>query len=151
MKLLPVFYKLVIYTLGIGIVVIYLFILFPQVDIVNRCQELGRGPGGFYRPGYSDGAKLRLYMMCLGLDWNPQTRRYGEIRHHDNVAPPGIPEEFTSLVHRALDESHTLIKRELETENVEDILPSMSPDVCIVNFYTTTGRLGLHQVGFESF
>jgi alkylated DNA repair dioxygenase AlkB len=29
---------------------------------------------------------------------------------------------------------------------VEDVLPAMSPDICIVNFYTTTGRLGLHQV-----
>ncbi|KAI5391396.1 hypothetical protein KIW84_076266, partial [Lathyrus oleraceus] len=25
------------------------------------------------------------------------------------------------------------------------ILPSMTPDICIVNFYSTSGRLGLHQ------
>lgn len=120
------------------------------MDIVNRCRELGCGPGGFYRPGFYDGAKLRLYMMCLGLDWNPQTKRYGERRHHDNVAPPDIPHEFTSLVCRVLDDSHTLIKRDPKIINVEDILPAMSPDVCIVNFYTTNGRLGLHQVGCES-
>ncbi|XP_011095105.1 uncharacterized protein LOC105174637 isoform X3 [Sesamum indicum] len=119
--------------------------LSEQVKIVNRCRELGCGPGGFYRPGYDDGAKLRLYMMCLGLDWNPQTRKYGERRHHDQVAAPGIPHEFTSLVRRVLDDSHTLIKRVLKTENVEDVLPAISPDLCIVNFYTTNGRLGLHQ------
>lgn len=123
---------------------------FLQVKIVNRCRELGCGPGGFYRPGYDDGAKLRLYMMCLGLDWNPQTRKYGERRHHDQVAAPGIPHEFTSLVRRVLDDSHTLIKRVLKTENVEDVLPAISPDLCIVNFYTTNGRLGLHQVRSES-
>ncbi|XP_011095103.1 uncharacterized protein LOC105174637 isoform X1 [Sesamum indicum] len=121
--------------------------LSEQVKIVNRCRELGCGPGGFYRPGYDDGAKLRLYMMCLGLDWNPQTRKYGERRHHDQVAAPGIPHEFTSLVRRVLDDSHTLIKRVLKTENVEDVLPAISPDLCIVNFYTTNGRLGLHQKG----
>ncbi|KAL0375418.1 UNVERIFIED_CONTAM: Alpha-ketoglutarate-dependent dioxygenase AlkB [Sesamum radiatum] len=121
-----------------------------MVKIVNRCRELGCGPGGFYRPGYDDGAKLRLYMMCLGLDWDPQTRKYGERRHHDQVAPPGIPHEFTSLVRRVLDDSHTLIKRVFKTENVEDILPASPPDLCIVNFYTTNGRLGLHQDRDES-
>ncbi|KAL9152815.1 hypothetical protein ABFS82_10G007000 [Erythranthe guttata] len=121
-----------------------------QVAIVKRCQEFGRGPGGFYRPGYEDGAKLRLYMMCLGLDWNAQSRKYGDIRQHDNVKPPHIPDEFTSLVTKALDDSHTLIKQNFPTENVEDVLPKMSPDVCIVNFYNTNGRLGLHQDRDES-
>ncbi|CAA3017518.1 Hypothetical predicted protein [Olea europaea subsp. europaea] len=120
-----------------------------QVDIVKRCRNLGLGPGGFYRPGYQDGAKLRLYMMCLGLDWNPQTKAYQERRQHDDAEPPRIPGEFTSLVGRAVDDSHTLIERHSTTMNVEDILPRMSPDVCIVNFYTSSGRLGLHQVGIK--
>ncbi|KAM2089051.1 hypothetical protein ACFX1T_033054 [Malus domestica] len=34
--------------------------LSQQVDIVKNCRELDVGPGGFYRPGYQDGAKLRL-------------------------------------------------------------------------------------------
>ncbi|GFP83220.1 alpha-ketoglutarate-dependent dioxygenase alkb [Phtheirospermum japonicum] len=122
-----------------------------QVDIVNRCRELGCGPGGFYRPGYEDGAKLRLYMMCLGQDWNPQTRKYGKTRKHDNVTPPDIPDKFSSLVSRVINDSHTLIKRDdAEIVNAEDVLPAMSPDVCIVNYYTTTGRLGLHQDRDES-
>ncbi|CAA3017516.1 DNA oxidative demethylase [Olea europaea subsp. europaea] len=121
-----------------------------QVDIVKRCRNLGLGPGGFYRPGYQDGAKLRLYMMCLGLDWNPQTKAYQERRQHDDAEPPRIPGEFTSLVGRAVDDSHTLIERHSTTMNVEDILPRMSPDVCIVNFYTSSGRLGLHQDRDES-
>ncbi|KAM1576593.1 hypothetical protein ACFX10_032895 [Malus domestica] len=34
--------------------------LSQQVEIVKKCRELDVGPGGFYRPGYQDGAKLRL-------------------------------------------------------------------------------------------
>lgn len=122
-----------------------------QVDMVKRCRNLGLGPGGFYRPGFQDGAKLHLYMMCLGLDWNPQTKAYQERRQHDGAEPPSLPREFNSLVRRAVDDSHTLIERHLMTmNNAEDILPRMSPDVCIVNFYTSTGRLGLHQDRDES-
>ncbi|CAA0836222.1 2-oxoglutarate-dependent dioxygenase family protein [Striga hermonthica] len=121
------------------------------VSIIKRCRELGCGPGGFYRPGYEDGAKLRLYMMCLGQDWNPQTRKYEKIRQHDNVVPPDIPHEFSSLIGRALSDSHAVFRRDMNSRaNVEDILPAMSPDVCIVNFYTTNGRLGLHQDRDES-
>ncbi|KAG8377102.1 hypothetical protein BUALT_Bualt09G0133600 [Buddleja alternifolia] len=124
--------------------------LSEQVNIVNKCRELGLGQGGFYRPGYNDGAKLRLYMMCLGQDWDPQTKKYTDKRRHDDAAPPDIPPEFTSLVSRVLDDSHDLIKKDSKTVNAEEILPRMSPDVCIVNFYTTNGRLGLHQDRDES-
>ncbi|KAL3830245.1 hypothetical protein ACJIZ3_019047 [Penstemon smallii] len=124
--------------------------LSEQVEIVKKCQELGRGPGGFYRPGFDGGAKLRLNMMCLGLDWNPQTKNYREKRQHDDAKPPNIPHEFASLVYRVLHDSHALIERDSKTSNVEDILPRMSPDVCIVNFYATNGRLGLHQDRDES-
>ncbi|KAL6568781.1 hypothetical protein OROHE_004465 [Orobanche hederae] len=137
--------------LGPGMVLLKHYIpISEQVNIVKKCRELGHGPGGFYQPGYKDGAKLRLYMMCLGLDWDPQTRQYGKIRQHDNAAPPDIPCEFASLISRVLNDSHTLIKRDPEIMNAEDILPAMSPDLCIANFYTTTGRLGLHQDRDES-
>ena len=51
--------------------------------------------------------------------------------------PPQIPPEFHSHVHSALKDSNAL-------------LPSISPDICIVNFYSETGRLGLHQDKDES-
>ncbi|KAJ4704293.1 Alpha-ketoglutarate-dependent dioxygenase AlkB [Melia azedarach] len=121
-----------------------------QIKIVRTCQELGKGPGGFYQPGYNDGAKLRLHMMCLGLNWNPQTRKYEKVRSVDSCEPPGIPNEFILLVQRALSEAHSLIMEDSEVSNVEDILPAMSPDICIVNFYKTSGRLGLHKDRDES-
>lgn len=121
-----------------------------QINIVKTCQMLGLGQGGFYQPGYKDGAKLRLHMMCLGLDWDPQTRKYENKRATDGNKPPNIPPQFAFLVKAALKDAHAFIKNKFNTSNVEDILPSMSPDICIVNFYTTSGRLGLHQDRDES-
>ncbi|PKU81198.1 alkylated DNA repair protein [Dendrobium catenatum] len=110
-----------------------------QVKIVKKCRELGIGSGGFYRPGYRDGGKLHLQMMCLGKDWSPESRSYDKSRSFDGAVPPEIPEEFRKLVDQALNDSHKY------TKNVEEI-PNMSPDICIVNFYSYSGRLGLHQV-----
>lgn len=121
-----------------------------QVSIVRKCRELGIGPGGFYRPGYKYGAKLRLHMMCLGLDWDPQTRKYQKQRQIDRSKPPDIPPEFYKLVDRAMLDSLALITRDFKVANAEDILPHMRPDICIINFYSETGRLGLHQDRDES-
>ncbi|KAK9734345.1 hypothetical protein RND81_04G133100 [Saponaria officinalis] len=121
-----------------------------QVSIVRKCRELGLGPGGFYHPGYNDGAKLRLRMMCLGLDWDPQTRKYQKQRRIDKANPPDIPGEFRSLVTRAMEDSLSLIRETFNVSNAEKILPQMTPDICIVNFYSETGRLGLHQDRDES-
>ncbi|KAI0531189.1 hypothetical protein KFK09_000742 [Dendrobium nobile] len=114
-----------------------------QVKIVKKCRELGIGSGGFYRPGYRDGGKLHLQMMCLGKDWSPESRSYDKSRSFDGAVPPEIPEEFRKLVDQALNDSHKY------TKNVEEI-PNMSPDICIVNFYSYSGRLGLHQDRDES-
>ncbi|KAH9617228.1 hypothetical protein KSS87_015090 [Heliosperma pusillum] len=121
-----------------------------QISIVRRCRKLGCEPGGFYHPGYKDGSKLRLRMMCLGLDWDPQTRKYQERRRIDRAKAPDIPSEFHMLVSRAMQDSLSLIRENSKVCNAEEILPQMTPDVCIVNFYTETGRLGLHQDRDES-
>ncbi|KAM7526573.1 hypothetical protein LguiA_016475 [Lonicera macranthoides] len=120
-----------------------------QVQIVKTCQELGLGSGGFYQPGYHDGAKLRLQMMCLGKNWDPQTK-YKEGRRKDGSEPPSIPDELAFLVKKALEDSNSLIKKRFGPISVENTIPSMTPDICIVNFYTTNGRLGLHQDCDES-
>ncbi|KAL8138636.1 hypothetical protein V2J09_004637, partial [Rumex salicifolius] len=122
-----------------------------QVKVVNECRKLGLGIGGFYQPGYRDGAKLSLRMMCLGKNWDPETRSYDVIRPIDGAKPPQIPSSFLDLVRRSIKESHTLIAEECGlTERVQAILPSMTPDICLVNFYTISGRLGLHQDRDES-
>ncbi|GMN40506.1 hypothetical protein TIFTF001_009732 [Ficus carica] len=135
-----------------GMVILKHYLTFDeQVNIVKRCRNLGIGPGGFYQPGYKDGAKLRLRMMCLGLDWDPQTRKYADRRPIDGSRPPCIPREFSQLVERSIRDAHSQIKKESGVNrNAEEVLPSMSPNICIVNFYTTSGRLGLHQDRDES-
>ena len=117
-----------------------------QFKIVKACRELGLASGGFYQPGYRDGAKLHLKMMCLGKNWDPETGNYGDLRLIDCAVPPGIPREFYQLVERAIKDSLSLIQQEARASHIEDILPWMSPDICIVNFYSASGRLGLHQV-----
>ena len=110
------------------------------------CRKLGLGPGGFYQPGYANGAKLRLKMMCLGMDWDPQTYKYGTKRAFDDSTPPSIPNQFSELVARSIQKAQSLTKEEYRVHDVNDVLPSMTPDICIVNFYTNYGKLGLHQV-----
>ena len=89
-------------------------------------------------------------MMCLGLDWDPQSRNYGKIRHIDGTRPPNIPDQFNLLVKRAIEGAHSLIRKEAQVSNVEDMLPSMSPNICIFNFYITSERFSLHQDRDES-
>ncbi|XP_071696026.1 DNA N(6)-methyladenine demethylase ALKBH1D-like [Rutidosis leptorrhynchoides] len=113
-----------------------------QVEVANICQELGVGPGGFYQPVFANGAKMKLQMMCLGRNWDPQTYSYKRYRGDGSEAPP-LPDQFISLVETAIQESRDL------SESKNDI-PLMSPDICIINFYTDTGRLGLHQDKDES-
>lgn len=85
-------------------------------------------------------------MMCLGKHWDPETSTYSGERPSDGAKPPLIPDEFHDLVKRAIKDSHAYLEKHCKKRDVEDILPSMSPNICIVNFYTKSGRLGLHQV-----
>ncbi|GLJ15053.1 hypothetical protein SUGI_0246030 [Cryptomeria japonica] len=108
-----------------------------QVDIVETCFRLGDGEGGFYR------WKRNLWMMCLGKSWNPDSHCYEKIRSsYDYATPPPIPPNFVSLVDKAIRAAHSV--------EDEKVLPSMRPDVCIVNFYEECGRLGLHEDRDES-
>ncbi|KAM3699229.1 hypothetical protein ACJW31_05G010200 [Castanea mollissima] len=134
-----------------GMVLLKSYISFSdQVKIVKKCRDLGMGPGGFYQPGYRDGAKLRLKMMCLGKNWDPETGNYGDHRPVDEAKPPTIPAEFYQLVKKSIEDSHSLIQKNSKSSNVESILPWMSPNICRVNYYSENGRLGLHQDRDES-
>lgn len=117
-----------------------------QVKIVKLCSQLGVGPGGFYRPGYRNGALLKLWMMCLGKNWDPDSSSYGDRRLFDGAQPPTIPEEFQKFVQDGIQASHEFLKQQKGATNVVQEIPAMSPDICIVNFYNSSGRLGLHQV-----
>ncbi|KAM0001103.1 putative DNA oxidative demethylase [Helianthus debilis subsp. tardiflorus] len=108
-----------------------------QVDIVKICHTLGVGPGGFQQPGYSSGSKLQLQRMCFGRNWDPETK-YRERYRNDGSIPPPVPPVFIPLVQSLIQDAQAHLTSANE-------IPLMRPDVCLVNFYTATGRLGLHQ------
>ncbi|XP_026412387.1 uncharacterized protein LOC113308117 [Papaver somniferum] len=116
-----------------------------QMKIIKVCRDLGLGAGGFYKPCFENGGKMNLQMMCLGMNWDPERKVYDYRRSVDDAIPPGIPDEFKQIVKRAVTESHALIKEKHKKCNPEDVIPSMQPDMCIINFYSKTGTLGLHQ------
>ncbi|KAI3826090.1 hypothetical protein L1987_00132 [Smallanthus sonchifolius] len=125
-----------------------------QINIVRTCRELGISDGGFYQPGYSSGRKLHLQMMCLGKNWDPESHTYTELRPFDKSKPPGIPESFHSMVIKAMQDSNEFIRGNIGGfgggSDERKVIPFMSPDICIVRFYTKSGRIGLHQDKDES-
>jgi DNA alkylation damage repair protein AlkB len=121
-----------------------------QIEIVNKCRDLGRSSGGFYEPGYREGGRLHLKMMCLGKNWDPDTGEYGDQRPSDGAKPPSIPYEFCQLVKGAIQASHSFLREHHKVPIVEHVLPTVSPNICIVNFYSHSGKLGLHQDKDES-
>ncbi|KAL9247254.1 hypothetical protein vseg_020704 [Gypsophila vaccaria] len=115
-----------------------------QACILEICRHHGLGPTSFYQPSFGEGGKMHLKLMCFGAFWNPETNRYGESR-------PPIPQKFLELVDRAITDSRSLIAEDPRVKDVESVLPSVKPDVCLVNYYAPrTGRLGLHQDKDES-
>jgi len=110
--------------------------LAQQQALVDSCREVGVGEGGFYVPTYENNNHLNLYMYCMGLNWNLVTSSYERVRtNYDNAIVPAIP---PSILQPAL----ACLK---ECQKISPGLPDCRPDVCIVNFYTAAGKLGMHQ------
>lgn len=127
--------------LGPGMILLRNFISVKiQVDLVKLCEKWGLGPGGFYIPRDRNGEKLRLQMMSFGRNWDPVTK-YEKPFRIDGSKPPPLPFELISLAESAIQDAQAHL----------DGLPSMHPDICVVNFYSPVyGRLGLHQDCDES-
>ncbi|KAG0499973.1 hypothetical protein HPP92_000045 [Vanilla planifolia] len=88
-----------------------------------------------------------LQMMCLGKNWNLIQDHMKNVVLLIIFVPPEIPKEFKKLVDGALHVSRDFLHQSaIDAEEVS----IMSPNVCIVNFYNDSGRLGLHQDRDES-
>ncbi len=106
------------------------FALTEQRALVARCRELGARPGGFYVPTVRGGAKMRIQMMCLGRHWNARTYQYEPVRSdHDGLPVQELPVDLAMLAKRV----------------AADVAMSIEPDICIVNYYPVSGKLGIHQ------
>jgi len=106
-----------------------------QITLVERCRVLMDGPAGGYVPTVRGGGKMHVRMMCLGRHWNPLTYTYVSARaDHDNAPVAPVPEEWVAMA--------SALARDAGFE--------CQPDICLINFYESDGRMGLHQDKDES-
>ena len=88
-----------------------------------------------YTPTVRGGRKMSVGMLCLGRHWNALTYQYERRRtDFDNLPVPPIPPEFADLAAAAAAQAGF----------------AMRPDLCIMNFYSTDSRMGVHQDKDES-
>lgn len=101
-----------------------------QRELWQTCRALAGGPVPMYTPTVRGGRKMSVGMLCLGKHWNGLTYTYEDTRSdYDGLAVPPIPPALASIaVSAAADAGFT-----------------MQPDICIMNFYSETARLGVHQ------
>lgn len=106
-----------------------------QRMVAARCLELGAQEAGFYRPIVRGGHPMSVRMLCLGRHWNARTYSYEDRRTDiDGLAAPALPPELAALAVRAASDAGF----------------TFAPDMCIVNWYGATSRMGLHQDKDES-
>ncbi len=106
-----------------------------QIHLSARCLELGESSIGFYTPVVRGQYPMSVRMLCLGRHWNAGTYRYEGIRSDVDGQPvPALPAEFETLA------------REIAAAAGFE----MRPDICIVNWYRSGSRMGLHQDKDES-
>ena len=129
-----------------GMVILKNFLsLSQQQRIIDIVASLGKGPGGFYRPIYASGAKCKLDMMCWGKHWNVKTESYESLRsNYDHVPVLPFPIEFKSLISKAIEMAF------IHDDTILGTCAAFDPDICVVNFYSHSGRNGLHQDKDES-
>jgi DNA oxidative demethylase len=106
-----------------------------QVEVATQCLALGAREAGFYTPIVRGGHPMSVRMLCLGRHWNARTYSYEAFRSDFDGRPaPPLPAGLADLAARAgRDAGFDLV-----------------PDLCIVNWYGPSSRMGLHQDKDES-
>ena len=124
------------YEVGSGAVHLRHYLPFDeQLTLAARCLELGAREAGFYTPIVRGGHPMSVRMLCLGRHWNARTYGYEDFRTDvDGLCAPELPEDLASMATRAARAAGF----------------DLSPDLCIVNWYTAKSRMGLHQDKEES-
>ncbi|CAK9024976.1 unnamed protein product [Durusdinium trenchii] len=113
-----------------------------QMNLVQQVMSLGGGSAGFYTPRF-EGREMKLQTFCLGRHWDTRSHEYCDARlDHDNLPVLALPSNLSELAQGILSD--------LDQKCGEVIFPKMEPDTCIVNHYSASGSLGLHQDSDES-
>ena len=106
-----------------------------QRSLWQTCRGLADGPVPMYSPTVRGGRKMSVGMLCLGKHWNALTYGYEAARtDFDGKAVPAIPGPFVDLAKEAA--AHAGF--------------ALDPDICIMNYYTSESRMGVHQDKDES-
>ena len=101
-----------------------------QRELWRMCRELADGPVPMYTPTVRGGRKMSVGMLCLGKHWNGMTYAYEDRRSDfDGLQVPPIPAPLADIARHA----------------AADAGLAMQPDLCIMNFYTTSAKMGVHQ------
>jgi DNA alkylation damage repair protein AlkB len=73
---------------------------------------------------------MSIKMVCLGRHWNAKTYTYEATRSdYDGLPVQELPEDLKQLARRAAREAGMQIE----------------PDICLINCYPESRRLGVHQ------
>jgi alkylated DNA repair protein (DNA oxidative demethylase) len=106
-----------------------------QYRVASRCLELGSTVAGFYTPIVRGLHPMSVRMLCLGRHWNARRYGYEDVRSDvDGLPVQPLPAELASLAERAGADAGFAVR----------------PDLCIVNWYEASSRMGLHQDKDES-
>ena len=106
-----------------------------QATLVDQCRALVDGDIPAYVPIVRGGGSMHVRMLCLGRHWNGKTYRYETHRSDfDSLTAPPLPANLAELA-RGIAGSTGM---------------TFDPDLCILNYYGATGRMGLHQDKDES-
>jgi DNA alkylation damage repair protein AlkB len=104
--------------------------LSEQAALWSECRALAGGAVPMYTPVVRGGRPMSVGMLCLGRHWNAQTYGYEATRSDfDRQPAPPIPPGFMTIAETAAASAGY----------------AFSPDICIVNFYSETSRMGVHQ------
>ncbi len=106
-----------------------------QRKMAGACLEMGSRQAGFYTPIVRGKYPMSVRMLCLGRHWNARNYAYDDVRSDvDGLPAPELPDSFASLAERAARDAGFVFR----------------PDLCIVNWYGESSRMGLHQDKDES-
>lgn len=106
-----------------------------QSSITAHCLKIGSAEAGFYIPVVRGGHPMSVRMLCLGRHWNARTYTYEDRRSDiDGLPVPALPDDLATIAARIANDAGFTVR----------------PDLCIVNWYTESSRMGLHQDKDES-
>ena len=101
-----------------------------QQELWRMCRDLADGPVPMYTPTVRGGRKMSVGMLCLGKHWNGMTYSYEDRRSDfDDQPVPEIPPSFAEIARDAASDAGFV----------------MRPDLCIMNFYAGSAKMGVHQ------